>query len=121
MKEVDLVKRLVYLATAALLGMMILMPSALAQDMSPGDTDPCSPEPSATVVTKDELQRVAGQPPPSQEPTSEPPVSCPPLATSQPLPQSGGGSVGGPVVVLPAAAAALLGSGVLAYGFLRRR
>ena len=38
-----------------------------------------------------------------------------------PLPKSGGGPVGGPAVVLPAAAGLLLGSGVLAYAALRRR
>ena len=111
---------MIYLAAATLLGMMILMPSTFAQDISSGDTDVCSPEPNAIVVTQEELQSIAGQPPPSQGPTSEPPASCPPL-NSQPLPKSGGGSFGGPAVVLPAAAAALLGSGVLAYGFLRRR
>lgn len=41
--------------------------------------------------------------------------------TEAPLPKSGGGAVGGPAVVLPAAAALLLGSGVLAYAALRRR
>jgi hypothetical protein len=41
--------------------------------------------------------------------------------TEMPLPKSGGGPVGGPAVVLPAAAALLLGSGVLAYAVLRRR
>jgi hypothetical protein len=39
----------------------------------------------------------------------------------QPLPKSGGPGIGGPAVVLPAAAALLLGSGVLAYSILRRR
>ena len=37
------------------------------------------------------------------------------------LQPTGGGPVGGPAVVLPAAAALLLGSGVLAYAVLRRR
>jgi hypothetical protein len=41
--------------------------------------------------------------------------------TMAPLPKSGGGAVGGPAVVLPAAAALLLGSGVLTYAVLRRR
>jgi hypothetical protein len=41
--------------------------------------------------------------------------------TEMPLPKSGGGPVGGPAVVLPAAAALLLGSGVLGYAVLRRR
>jgi hypothetical protein len=43
------------------------------------------------------------------------------MTTQAPLPKSGGGAVGGPAVVLPAAAALLLGSGVLAYAVLRRR
>ena len=37
------------------------------------------------------------------------------------LQPTGGGPVGGPAVVLPAAAALLLGSGILAYAALRRR
>jgi len=41
--------------------------------------------------------------------------------TEAPLPKSGGGPVGGPAVVLPAAAALLLGSGLLTYAVLRRR
>ena len=42
------------------------------------------------------------------------------MTTQQPLPKSGGGSFGGPAVILPAAAALLLGSGVLAYSVFRR-
>jgi hypothetical protein len=38
----------------------------------------------------------------------------------QPLPKSGGGLFGGPAVVLPAAAALLLGSGILGYATFRR-
>ena len=41
--------------------------------------------------------------------------------TEAPLPKSGGGAIGGPAVVLPAATALLLGSGVLAYAVLQRR
>jgi hypothetical protein len=37
------------------------------------------------------------------------------------LQPTGGGAVGGPAVVLPAATALLLGSGVLAYAVLKRR
>ena len=37
------------------------------------------------------------------------------------LQPTGGGSFGGPAVILPAAAALLVGSGVLAYAALRRR
>ena len=101
-------KRILYLATAVLVAMMLLVPIALAQDLVPGDDDPMTPEPDAVVVSHEELQRVAGQPLPSQGPTTEP------------LPKTGGPAVGGLAVVLPAAAALLLSSGVLAYGILRK-
>jgi hypothetical protein len=94
-----IVKRMLYLATAALVAMLILVPSALAQvDMVPGDDDPHAPEPNVIVVEHEELQRIAGQT----------------------LPKSGGPAIGGLSVVLPAGAL-LLGSGVLAYAVLRRR
>jgi hypothetical protein len=37
-----------------------------------------------------------------------------------PLPPTGGPAVGGPALVLPAAAALLLGTGVLTYAVVRR-
>jgi hypothetical protein len=77
-------KRLLYLLAAAVVGMLILVPSALAQ---------------GTVMTEATIEQT----------------------TMAPLPKSGGGAVGGPAVVLPAAAGLLLGSGVLAYAALRRR
>ncbi len=77
-------KRLVYLLAAALVAMLILVPSVFAQ---------------GTVKTEATIEQT----------------------TEAPLPKSGGGAVGGPAVVLPAAAALLLGSGVLAYAALRRR
>ena len=104
-------KRLVYLATAALVAMLILMPAALAQDMVPGDDDPHSPEPNAVVVgSHEELERIAGQPVPSQHP-GEPPEQGG-------LPKTGGPSVS---VILPAAALLLVGSGVLVYFVVLRR
>jgi hypothetical protein len=75
------VKKLLYLVAAALVAMLILVPSAFAQ---------------GTVM---------------QTRTTETTVLQP----------TGGGAVGGPAVVLPAATALLLGSGVLAYAVLRRR
>ena len=106
-------KRIVYLATAAFVAMLILVPAALAQDMVPGgDDDPNLPEPNAVVVgSQEELERVAGTPVPSQNPGQPP---------EQVLPKSGGPSVS---VILPAAAAALLlvGSGVFAYYVVLRR
>ena len=105
-----IVKRILYLATAALVAMLILMPAALAQqDMLPGDDDPNLPEPNAVVVgSQEELERVAGTPVPSQDPGPPP---------EQVLPKSGGPSVG---VILPAATLLLVSSGVLAYVVLRR-
>lgn len=110
-------KRLVYLATGALVAMMILVPAALAQDMVPGDDHPHLPEPNAVVVdSREELEQIAGQPAPSQHPGDHPePV---PAAPPQGLPKSGGPSV---TVILPAAALLLVGSGVLTYATLRRR
>jgi hypothetical protein len=78
-------KRLLYLLAAALVGMLILVPSAFAQ---------------GEVMTEATIEQ-----------TTEAPV----------LPKSGGGPVGGPAVVLPAAAGLLVGSGVLAYAAMRAR
>jgi hypothetical protein len=78
------VKRLVYLATAALVAMMILVPTAMAQEQ--------------TMMMEETMM----------------------TETTQPLPKSGGPVIGGPSVLLPAAAL-LLGSGVLAFAVLRRR
>jgi hypothetical protein len=45
------VKRLVYVAVAALLGMLVLAPGALAQDAVPaGDDDPYLPEQNVVEV-----------------------------------------------------------------------
>ncbi|MCA1727865.1 MAG: hypothetical protein LC751_00180 [Actinobacteria bacterium] len=77
-------KRLVYLATAALVAMMILVPTAMAQEQ--------------TMMMEETMM----------------------TETTQPLPKSGGPVIGGPSVLLPAAAL-LLGSGVLAFAVLRRR
>jgi LPXTG-motif cell wall-anchored protein len=102
------VKRILYLATAALVAMLILMPAALAQqDMVPGDDDPHSPEPNAVVVgSHGELEQIAGKPVPAHP--GEPPKG---------LPKTGGPAVS---VILPAAALLLVGSGVLVYVVRRR-
>jgi hypothetical protein len=105
------VRRILYLAMAVVVAMMTLVPSALAQDVLPGDDDPMSPEPEAVAVSShEELAQIAGQPPPSQDPISEP------------LPKSGGPEIGAPalLLILPATATLLLGLGVLAYSVLRK-
>jgi len=111
------VKRIVYVATAAFLVMLISAPAALAQDAVPGDDHPHLPEPNAVVVgSHEELERIAGQPVPSQHP-GEPPEQVPASPSQGGLPKSGGPSVG---VILPAGALLLVGSGVLVYAVLRR-
>ena len=114
-------KRLIYLATAAVVFTLILVPAALAQqDMAPGDDHPHSPEPHPQVASHEELARIAGQPVPAQAPIQHPgevPTAPTPQATQ------GGGlpATGGVSVILPAAALLLVGSGVLTYAALRRR
>jgi LPXTG-motif cell wall-anchored protein len=105
------VKRVAYLALAAVVALLILAPPALAQDVVPGgDDDPNLPEPNAVVVgSNEELERIAGRPVPSQFP-GEPPEKVA-------LPKTGGPSVS---EILPAAALLLAGSGVLAYVAHRR-
>jgi len=80
-----LVKRLLYLIAAAIVAMLILVPSAFAAQ--------------GTAVIEQTIE-----------------------AEATILQPTGGPSIGGgPAVILPAAAALLLGSGVLAYAVLRRR
>jgi hypothetical protein len=45
----------------------------------------------------------------------------PQMMQQQMVPKTGGGSFGGPAVILPATAALLLASGVLGYATFRRR
>ena len=117
-------KRLLYLATAAVVFMLILVPAALAQDVNPRDDDPHSPEPHPQV-SHEELERIAGQPVPAQAPVQQHPGEVPhspdthsPTAQAGPLPSTGGVSLS---VILPAAALLLMGSGVVAYAAFRRR
>ncbi len=107
-----IVKRMIYSAMTALVAVLVLVPSALAQDVAPGDDDPHSPEQDVVVVEHEELQRVAGQPLPQQRP--DPPATVPDGTLAQ---------TGGPAILVPTAAALLLGSGVLlaSYAALRRR
>ncbi len=121
-----LVKRTTYLATAALLAMLILAPAALAQDTRPGDDDPLSPEQNVVVVLEeDALEQAVGKQVPEQipdEPIDEPGGPAPKEGT-QPkggtLPKSGGAAT--PSTLLLPAAALLLGSGIVTYAVLKRR
>ena len=83
-------KKVVCLVGAALVALLILAPTALAQDK-----DFMMPEENAVVVDEDALQQIAGQP----------------------LPETGGPEIG-TFVLLPAAL--LLASGVLSYAVIRR-
>ncbi len=111
-------KRIIYLATAALVAMLVLMPAALAQDMAPGDDDPQAPEQGVVQVgSHEELQQIVGQPVPSPHPGDHPgEVPHSPTQEGGALPSTGGSSV-----ILSAAALLLVGSGILAYATLRRR
>ena len=110
-------KRVTYLALAAFVAMLILVPAALAQNMPQGDDPRPFPDPTALVVaSQEELEREAGHPAPAQHP-GNPPKQVP-ASPSGGLPKSGGPPVG---VILPAAALLLVvGSGVLVYAVLRR-
>ncbi len=118
-------KRIIYLAPAALVAMLILAPAALAQDARPGDDDPLSPEQNVVVLEEDALEQAVGKQIPDQipeEPIDEPGGPAPKEGT-QPkggtLPKSGG--VANPSALLVPAAALLFGSGIVTYALLKRR
>ena len=120
-----LVKRITYLALAALVAMLILAPVALAQDLVPGDDDPLSPEQNVVVLEEDALEQAVGKEVPEQipdEPIDEPGGPAPKEGT-QPkggtLPKSGGAAT--PSALLLPATALLLGSGIVTYAVIRRR
>jgi len=112
-------RRLAYLAGAALVTLAILAQSAaLAQDVIPGDDDPFSPEPNVVVLEQGQLEKAVGKPLPQQvpdEPIDEPGGAAPKSGT---LPKSGG--LAPSSLPLPAAAL-VLGSGVLGYAVVWRR
>ncbi len=90
--------RLIFLATATLMAMLILMPLTMAQEEETQED---------TVVQEETVM--------DEEAAQEETVMREP---AEPLPASGGLPV---TSVLVPAAALLLGSGVLAYAVLRRR
>jgi hypothetical protein len=114
------VKRQTFLAVATLLvALLILAPSALAQDVVPGDDDPYSAEQNVMVVgSHPELEKAVGRQLPQQapdEPIDEPGGPAPKSGT---LPKSGG--VVSPTALLLPAAALLLVASALGYAVLRR-
>ena len=118
-------KRITYLALAALVAMLILAPAALAQDAGPGVDDPLSPEQNVVVLEVDALEQTVGKQLPEHipdEPIDEPGGPAPKEGT-QPkggaLPKSGG--LATPSALLLPAAALLLGSGIVTYALLKRR
>jgi hypothetical protein len=90
-------KRLVYLATAALVAMLILVPVAVAQELTTESTTKMVQE------TTQPLPATGGQ------------------EGTQPLPKSGGPVIASPTALLLPAAALLVGAGILGYAVLRRR
>jgi hypothetical protein len=96
-------KRAIFLATAALLVMLVLAPVAMAQDtaMKAGGQTAMKAGGQTAMKAGGQTVMAAGQTAMG--------------AGGQPLPGSGG-----PAILLPAAAL-LLGSGVLTYAILRRR
>ena len=117
-------KKVAYLAGSTVVALLILAPSAMAQDLVEGEDDVLTAEREATVVEHGELEQIAGQPLPKEtpdEPIDEPGGPAPKEGT-QPkggaLPKSGG-VMASSALLLPAAL--LLGSGVLGYAVLRRR
>ena len=89
-------KRLIYLAMAALVAMLILVPVALAQ--GEGTELPKSGGQEMTIEAQREVQ----------------------MEGTAPLPASGGPAIGSGAVLLPALAL-LVGGGILGYAVLRRR
>ena len=99
-------KRAVFLATAALLAMLILVPMAMGQGttvlggpMTPSASEVSGAEGDGGAMGFDGSLPASGSPSPPLTPLED---------------------TGGPAIVLPAAAL-LLGSGILTYAILRRR
>ena len=98
-------KRAIYLVTAALVALMIFAPAAPAQEMM-----------EEKMMTEDTT--MMDQP---QMMDQGKMMDQPQMMQQQMVPKTGGGSFGGPALILPATAALLLGSGVLGYATFRRR
>lgn len=118
-------ERIVYLATAALVAMLLLSTTALAEEEEefvPGVSDLEAVEQEAKVVEREVLEQrpdeaidEPGTPAPKEGTQSEERTQ----PKGNPLPKSGGVMTSS-ALLLPAAAL-LLGAGVLGYALLRRR
>ena len=64
-------KTIIYLVAVALAAMLILVPTALAQDAVEGKDDVLTAEPELMVVVEHgDREQIAGQPLPSRHPTN---------------------------------------------------
>ena len=91
-------KRVVYVVGLAVVALMIFAPAAPAQQMT-----------EEKMMTEDTTMM--------QQPQM---MDQGKMMDQQMVPKTGGGSFGGPAVILPATAALLLASGVLGYATIRR-
>ncbi len=129
-------KRSLYLPIAALMTLLILAPAAVAQDEEVEEAagQPEEIETPAEEAAEEPVEEALGidiAEEPQEEAVEEAAQEGAAVIeqtievereATVPLPPSGGPGIGGgPAVILPAAAALLLGSGVLAYAILRRR
>jgi hypothetical protein len=104
----DGMKRAMFLATAALLAMLVLAPMALAQGGTTSFNNPC--DPGSRLATSG----YCNAPGAGYDVITAPTTSA--SASPFPVPPRSGG----PDILLPSAAL-LLGSGILTYAVLRRR
>ena len=123
-------KRLVVFVVLSLVAMLLLAPIAFAQEEQvseevepPGGGEVEIQAQGPPEVVEPAVQQVeekaAAQPGIEGTVTIE--ATQPKMEGTQPLPKSGGSGIGGPALILPAAAALLLGSGILTYAALRHR
>ena len=143
-------KRVLYLALVALVAMLIMVPTSMAQEQEAPEIaeeqveDPQEPLEENVAEGQQEAafeeqveaqqgfdltpQQEAALEPQAELEGVEPEAAAPPKMegtmitkeTTSPLPSSGGIGIGSPSVLLPAAAL-LLGGGILGYAVLRRR
>ena len=98
-------KRVVYVVGLAVVALMIFAPAASAQQM----TEEKMMTEDTTMMQQPQMMDQGKM------------MDQPQMMQQQMVPKTGGGSFGGPAVILPATAALLLASGVLGYATFRRR